>query len=129
VSPYWAPKLVKIAQLGAHIFYRWPGKWGMPGAFSGRYSGVEAIPTILARSAVMRQHEGNDRQGLIQASSANPLEAVQDRRADNDIGGRLDPSLGWELAIPEPEETSRASRMMARQQGGEFDVAIKESGE
>lgn len=66
VSPYWAPKLVKIAQLGAHIFYRWPGKWGMPGAFSGRYSGVEAIPTILARSAVMRQHEGNDRQGLIQ---------------------------------------------------------------
>ncbi|WP_168453143.1 cell wall hydrolase [Sphingopyxis microcysteis] len=128
VSPYWAPKLVKIAQLGAHIFYRWPGKWGTPGAFSGRYSGVEAIPTILARSAVVRQRDGGDGQGLIQASSGNTLEALQDRRADNDAGGRLDPSLGWELAIPEPEETSRASRMMARQQGGEFDVATKESG-
>ena len=128
VSPYWAPKLVKIAQLGAHIFYRWPGKWGTPGAFSGRYSGMEAIPTILARSAVVRGRDAGEGQGLIQASSGNALDAMQERRADNDAGGRLDTSLGWELAIPEPEETSRASRMMARQQGGEFDVATKESG-
>lgn len=128
VSPYWAPKLVKIAQLGAHIFYRWPGKWGTPGAFSGRYSGMEAIPTILARSAVVRQRGGTDGPALIQASSGNTLEALQDRRADNDAGGRLDTSLGWELAIPEPEQTSRASRMMARQQGDEFDVPAKESG-
>jgi spore germination cell wall hydrolase CwlJ-like protein len=128
VSPYWAPKLVKIAQLGAHIFYRWPGKWGTPGAFSGRYSGMEAIPTILARSAVVRSRDGGDGQTLIQASSGNALEASQDRRAANDAGGRLDTSLGWELAIPELEETSRASRMMARQQGGEFDIAVKESG-
>ncbi len=128
MSPYWAPKLVKIAQLGAHIFYRWPGKWGTPGAFSGRYSGMEAIPTILARSAVVRSRDSGDGQTLIQASSGNTLDALQDRRADNDAGGRLDTSLGWELAIPEPEETSRASRIMARQQGGEFDVATKESG-
>ncbi len=128
VSPYWAPKLVKITQLGAHIFYRWPGKWGTPGAFSGRYSGLEAIPAILPRSAIVRSRDGADGQGLIQASAGGTLDAVQERRADNDAGGRLDPSLGWELAIPEPEETSRASRMMARQQGGEFDVATKESG-
>lgn len=128
VSPYWAPKLVKIAQLGAHIFYRWPGKWGTPGAFSGRYSGMEAIPTILARSTVVRSRNSGDGRTLIQASSGNTLDALQDRRADNDAGGRLDTSLGWELAIPEPEETSRASRIMARQQGGEFDVATKESG-
>jgi hypothetical protein len=25
VSPYWAPSLVKVAQIGAHIFYRMPG--------------------------------------------------------------------------------------------------------
>ncbi len=128
MSPYWAPKLVKITQLGAHIFYRWPGKWGTPGAFSGRYSGLEAIPAILPRSAIVRSRDGADGQGLIQASAGGTLDAVQERRADNDAGGRLDPSLGWELAIPEPEETSRASRMMARQQGGEFDVATKESG-
>jgi len=128
VSPYWAPKLVKIAQLGAHIFYRWPGKWGAPGAFSGRYSGVEVIPTILARSAVKRPPEAGEGGGKIEGSSASAREAMQDRRADNDAGGRLDPALGWQLAIPEAEQTSRASRMMARQQAGEFDVAIKESG-
>ncbi|MBK6413803.1 MAG: cell wall hydrolase [Sphingopyxis sp.] len=128
VSPYWAPKLVKIAQLGAHIFYRWPGKWGTPGAFSGRYNGLEAIPAILPRSAMARSRDGSDGQNLIQLSAGNTLDALQERRTDNDAGGRLDTSLGWELAIPEPEETSRASRMMARQQGGEFDVATKESG-
>jgi hypothetical protein len=128
VSPYWAPKLVKIAQLGAHIFYRWPGKWGTPGAFSGRYSGLEAIPAILPRSAVVRSRGAGEGQNLIHASAGNTLEALQERRADNDAGGRLDTSLGWELAIPEPEETSRAARMMARQQGGEFDVATKEIG-
>lgn len=25
VSPYWAPALVRVAQIGAHIFYRFPG--------------------------------------------------------------------------------------------------------
>ncbi|MCE2828586.1 MAG: cell wall hydrolase, partial [Sphingomonadales bacterium] len=50
VSPYWAPKLAKISKIGAHIFYRWPGKWGMPSAFSGLYSGNEAIPHILPRA-------------------------------------------------------------------------------
>jgi spore germination cell wall hydrolase CwlJ-like protein len=33
VSPYWAPRLVKVSQIGAHIFYRWPGAAGQPGAF------------------------------------------------------------------------------------------------
>lgn len=128
VSPYWAPKLVKISQIGAHIFYRWPGKWGAPGAFSGRYSGLEAIPAILPRSIVVRSRDGAGGQSPIHASADGALHALQDRRADNDDGGRLDTSLGWELAIPEPEEASRASRMMARQQGGEFDIAAREDG-
>ena len=128
VSPYWAPKLVKIAQIGAHIFYRWPGRWGMPTAFSGRYSGVEAIPAILPRGPGAKPKAGAAGEALIYASSEDGLRALQDRRADNDDGGRLDPSKGWELAIPEPEEASRASRMMARQQAGEYDVAAREQG-
>ena len=35
---------------------------------------------------------------------------------------------GWELAIPAPEEASRASRMIAAQQGGDYDIGLKESG-
>jgi hypothetical protein len=42
VAPYWAPTLVKLGQVGAHIFYRWTGPWGEPPAFTGRYSGGEA---------------------------------------------------------------------------------------
>lgn len=41
VAPYWAPRLYKVQKIGAHIFYRWPGSWGLPGAFNGRYAGLE----------------------------------------------------------------------------------------
>lgn len=42
VAPYWAPTLVKMKQIGAHIFYRWTGPWGEPPAFTGRYAGGES---------------------------------------------------------------------------------------
>lgn len=42
VAPYWSPNLVKVATIGAHIFYRWTGGWGLPPAFSGAYAGDEA---------------------------------------------------------------------------------------
>ena len=41
VAPYWAPTLVKMKQIGQHIFYRWTGPWGEPRAFTGRYAGGE----------------------------------------------------------------------------------------
>jgi hypothetical protein len=49
VAPYWAPTLVKMVQVGQHIFYRWTGPWGEPRAFDGRYAGGEAYlsPAIL----------------------------------------------------------------------------------
>jgi hypothetical protein len=47
VFPYWAPTLDKAAQVGTHIFYRWPGAWGRPASFSGRYSGSELWPAKL----------------------------------------------------------------------------------
>ena len=43
VVPWWQPTVSKVAQIGAHIFYRWPGALGLPGAFTGRYVGVERI--------------------------------------------------------------------------------------
>ncbi|MBC6982493.1 cell wall hydrolase [Caulobacter sp. 17J80-11] len=41
VAPYWAPTLTKVAQIGAHIFYRWNGGEGRPGAFTGLWAGGE----------------------------------------------------------------------------------------
>jgi spore germination cell wall hydrolase CwlJ-like protein len=34
IDPYWNDSLVKTAQIGDHIFYRWPGKAGQPAALS-----------------------------------------------------------------------------------------------
>ena len=41
VFPRWGPQMVKIVQLGAHIFYRYPGPFGDPDVLSGRYAGGE----------------------------------------------------------------------------------------
>jgi spore germination cell wall hydrolase CwlJ-like protein len=41
VFPRWGPQMVKIVQLGAHIFYRYPGPFGDPDILSGRYAGGE----------------------------------------------------------------------------------------
>ena len=50
VVPYWAPTLVKMTQVGQHIFYRWTGPWGEPPAFNGHYEGRESelSPQLLA---------------------------------------------------------------------------------
>ncbi|CAL1691008.1 hypothetical protein MMB232_01143 [Brevundimonas subvibrioides] len=47
VSPYWAPRLAKVGQIGAHIFYRWPGVFGRPTAFGKTYRGAEPEITKL----------------------------------------------------------------------------------
>lgn len=46
VSPYWAPSLVKIATIGAHIFYRMPGAPDFPAVAAVDYSRGEtaALP-------------------------------------------------------------------------------------
>lgn len=49
VAPVWASRLVKVAQIQTHIFYRWTGAWGLPQALSGLYRGQE--PAIGAMAA------------------------------------------------------------------------------
>lgn len=41
VAPYWSPSLLKVANIGAHTFYRWKGDNGLPAAFGSRYAGAE----------------------------------------------------------------------------------------
>jgi spore germination cell wall hydrolase CwlJ-like protein len=49
VLPVWAYRLAKTTLIGNHIFYRMPGAWGAPGAFTARYAGREPSPaTIIA---------------------------------------------------------------------------------
>jgi spore germination cell wall hydrolase CwlJ-like protein len=57
VAPYWAPTLAKTAVIGAHIFYRWSGGWGTPGAFAQRWSARESDPKALRFAAMSVPHQ------------------------------------------------------------------------
>ncbi|KFG91053.1 Cell wall hydrolase SleB [Sphingobium herbicidovorans NBRC 16415] len=108
VFPRWAPHLGKLAQIGAHIFYRWPGSWGLPGAFTGRYAGGEHIPAFDASRLTAVAEPVTD---------YPPVAALPERRAANDLGGRMDPSKGWKLSIADPSPSGSAlGDMVARQQ-------------
>lgn len=52
VLPYWSPKLTKIAQVGTHLFFRWPGPWGELRAFQQRYLGDAVIDPRIAPLAI-----------------------------------------------------------------------------
>lgn len=55
VVPYWSSTLVKAANVGTHIFYRWAGGWGKPPAFTDRHSGVEPDLASAARYAALNR--------------------------------------------------------------------------
>ena len=112
VAPYWAPRLAKISQIGAHIFYRWPGTWGSTAAFTGRYVGEPYDPASLRpplRQAVLT--DGT----LVPVEDSAPADPTV-RRAPNDVGGLLDTSKGWTLNIPMPSDSGTASKAVVQQQ-------------
>jgi hypothetical protein len=51
VHPYWSPKLVNVANIGAHRFFRFPGHAGEAGAFRFAYAGGEPMAAPNPRSA------------------------------------------------------------------------------
>jgi hypothetical protein len=44
IWPRWGKSLVMTNIVGAHIFHRWRGRWGMPDAFRSPYMGREPVP-------------------------------------------------------------------------------------
>jgi hypothetical protein len=42
VVPSWAAQLTRLTQIGAHIFYSWGGRGGLPGAVSHQIFGIHA---------------------------------------------------------------------------------------
>jgi spore germination cell wall hydrolase CwlJ-like protein len=115
VAPRWAPMLSKVAQIGQHIFYRWPGAWGQPASFTGRYIGEPRDPLSM-------------RPPPPSINPAEPLDAIAAvngpvtdgtllKHAPDDVGGLLDTSKGWTLTIPAPGEgDSAAAKLIASQE-------------
>lgn len=63
VLPTWASSMAKNAIVGAHLFYRWPGSWGQPGAFTDSYAGREPNAAALRTAALDTPHVAPVTQG------------------------------------------------------------------
>lgn len=105
VLPKWAFTLNKIQQIGAHIFYRFPGAWGNAATFNGGYSGVERIPDV---NYALLQSRLNSEAAL--GDAGLPADIIippdpTDRRTATDVGGRINPLKQWRLNIPAPNES------------------------
>lgn len=113
VAPRWAPLLAKVASIGQHIFYRWPGAWGQPAAFTGRYIGEPRDP--LSLRPPLRLASAATTSGEMPSSvvAGPPVP-----RAASDVGGLLDTSKGWTLHIPGPEDSGNAAAVILAEQQG-----------
>ena len=113
VAPRWAPLLAKVAQIGQHIFYRWPGAWGQPQAFVGRYIGEPRDPLSM-RPAVTAAQPLAPTVAVV----AGPItDGTVIQHAPEDVGGLLDTSKGWTLNIPGPQtEIGGAAKLIATQE-------------
>ena len=81
VHPVWDAKMINVANIGAHRFFRMPGPGGEPGAFRFAYAGGEPVAAPHAHNAAAdtRPDPANDplaiarayQTGLRQAQSTN----------------------------------------------------------
>ncbi len=136
VVPKWAYTLQKLEVIGTHIFYRFPGRGGRPNAFRSRWSQSEAIPFLRDRSN--RPNSDLDTELATNLDEISEFEEgfnveqplpvppdPTDRRATNDVGGRLDPTKEFRLNIPDPVEASRGyAATVANQAKSDPDATI-----
>ena len=111
VYPWWSPKLEKLARVGTHLFFRWPGYWGSTQAARIAYRGGEPD---MAGGAV-----ATTAPGLVvspQAAEATKLlpTGTKARVAMRDPSGRanfllLDPGAGSDAALDQARKLCGAS--------------------
>ena len=95
VVPYWASTLAKNAVVGAHIFYRWAGGWGVPAAFSKTYSGREPNVSALrsaalaAEAATAGQAGSEVAQAIADIPGAQALPLTPSMRGDKRVAIRF----------------------------------------
>ena len=94
VVPYWSSSLVKAANVGTHIFYRWTGGWGRPGAFRRNHASTEVSMAALraaadaARAALPLEAQTIDEAAAAAAAAA--LAAAQAADPDRIVTASVD---------------------------------------
>jgi spore germination cell wall hydrolase CwlJ-like protein len=122
VVPYWAPTLVKMTQVGQHIFYRWTGPWGEPPAFNGHYEGREAdlSPALLASLDARTQGQGLAPLRQITLAVAGEVRTynVADPKAPGGERTRVMGTLNASRRQPTPAEVRRINESLAAMEKG-----------
>src|SRR3954447_16131016 len=94
VVPYWAATMAKNTVVGAHLFYRWPGGWGQPAAFTKAYGGIEPSASALRSAALAAVHVIAPQAGSLAAAiqnipGAEPLKLSPSMRRDKRVAVRF----------------------------------------
>lgn len=117
VSPYWAGTLTKLAIVGQHIFYRLPGRAGVPSTFSANYGGNEpdmaAIMAATMSKPIAPSNDGTeaaaayapigDRPVLTPSGAmvgTGPASVDSERRQNAPIANRWVLGAGTEVSPP-----------------------------
>lgn len=71
VAPNWGPRLMRVAQVGMHVFYRFGGRSGAPGAFTAqpRPSTVDDLPDAPVLTSLPQSH-GAEGKAVIYVANA-----------------------------------------------------------
>src|SRR6476661_3712219 len=112
VVPYWAATMAKNTAVGAHLFYRWPGGWGQPSAFSKDYGGREPSASALRAAALSAVHVIPSQPGSLAAAiekipGAEPLKLSPSMRGDKRVGVRFNLVARKASADVKPQDYSQ----------------------
>jgi len=112
VVPYWASTMAKNIVVGAHLFYRWPGGWGQPSAFTKGYAGREPSAAALRSAALAAVHVIAPQPGSLAAAigkipGAEPLKLSPSMRGDKRVAVRFNLVARKASADVKPQDYSQ----------------------
>jgi hypothetical protein len=92
VAPGWGPRLLRVAQVGMHVFYRFGGRSGAPDAFSRtpRPSSADDLPTITLVN-LTPPPSADGKSAPIQLASAVVVSSDKPATVAGGMGGPLGP--------------------------------------
>ena len=113
VFPTWGPRLVKIGQIGQHIFYRFPGPAGAPPAFTGRWSGGELRVSMAGPPAAEVAAVADARLADGVAAPPGTLLSIADPTSPTGLSTRVPGQVLFGRRAPTPQEIAEINRRLA----------------
>jgi hypothetical protein len=120
VAPGWGPRLLRVAQVGMHVFYRFGGRSGAPDAFSRtpRPSTADDLPVITLAS-LPAGTTADGKSAPIQLASAVVISPDKPATVAGGMGGPLGPvSEPASAPAMHPTKTSSPSGDAVKAAGG-----------